>query len=195
MNDSPAKGRRLDGALLEKLLVRCAARDARALDELYRAAAPALLGCLMHMLHRRDLAEDVLQEVFIAVWQRADRFDELRGRADAWLYSIARYKAIDELRRRRSGGGSHEELDEQTPGPDALRADTGIEFSALESSLGRCLELLGATQRRCVTLAFVDGYSHDEIARTVQSPLGTVKSWVRRGLTSLRDCLSSAPAA
>ena len=182
----------LNGPVLEKLIVRCAARDTRALDELYREAAPALLGCLMHMLHRRDLAEDVLQEVFVAVWQRADRFDELRGRADAWLYSIARYKAIDELRRRRSAGGPHEELDEQTPGPDNLRADTGIEFSALESALGRCLGLLGATQRRCVTLAFVDGYSHDEIARTVASPLGTVKSWVRRGLVSLRDCLTSA---
>lgn len=181
----------LNGPVLEKLLVRCAARDTRALDELYREAAPALLGCLMHMLHRRDLAEDVLQEVFVAVWQRADRFDELRGRADAWLYSIARYKAIDELRRRRSAGGPHAELDDQTPAPDSVRADAGIEFAALESTLRRCLELLGATQRRCVTLAFVDGYSHDEIARTVQSPLGTVKSWVRRGLVSLRVCLSA----
>lgn len=183
--------RPLDTAVLERLLGRCAAKDTRALDELYREAAPALLGCLMHILRRRDLAEDVLQEVFVAVWQRADRFDELRGRADAWLYSIARYKAIDELRRRRSAGGVHDELDDQTAAPDSARADTGIEFSALESTLNSCLELLGATQRRCVTLAFVEGCSHDEIARRVESPLGTVKSWVRRGLASLRECLNS----
>ena len=107
----------LNGPLLEKLIARCAARDARALEELYREAAPALLGCLLQMLHRRDLAEDVLQEVFVAIWQRADRFDELRGRADAWVYSIARYKAIDELRhsRRVSRAERSDRLADQHP--------------------------------------------------------------------------------
>ncbi len=178
-----------DPAVLEALIGRCAGGDSGALEQLYRVTAPGILGCLMHMLHNRSVAEEVLQDVFVAVWQRAGDFDALRGRVEGWMYSIARYRAIDELRRRRSAGGAYEELDEQTPAPDGARADTGVEFAAMEGALQRCLQALGPTQRRCVTLAFVEGYSHDQIARAVDSPLGTVKSWLRRGLSNLRACL------
>ncbi|HTP39026.1 MAG TPA: sigma-70 family RNA polymerase sigma factor [Steroidobacteraceae bacterium] len=183
----------LDPRLLEQLIARCAQRDPRALEELYRVAAPALFGCLMRMLHRREVAEDALQDVFVRIWQRAGQFDQVRGRAQAWLFSIARYRAIDEIR---GGGGRGRDLplDEthsELPAPDASQAEAGVEFSARESALNRCLEMLGVAQRRCVTLAFVEGYSHDQIAAMVASPLGTVKSWLRRGLSSLRECLES----
>jgi RNA polymerase sigma-70 factor (ECF subfamily) len=183
----------LDPQLLEQLIVRCAKQDTRALEELYRTAAPGLLGCLIRMLHQRDVAEDALQDVFVRIWQRAGQYDQVRGRPQAWLYSIARYRAIDEMR---SGKGRNrtQPLDEthsELPAPESSHTDAGVEFGMREGALQRCLELLGVTQRRCVTLAFVEGYSHDQIATAVESPLGTVKSWVRRGLASLRECLES----
>lgn len=181
----------LDPVVLEQLIVRCAQQDARALEELYRVAAPSLFGCLMRMLHRREVAEDALQDVFVRIWQRAGQFDEVRGRPQAWLYSIARYRAIDEIR---GGRGRNLPLDEthsEIAAPESTHTDAGVEFGARENALSRCLELLGVSQRRCLTLAFVEGYSHDQIAAAVASPLGTVKSWVRRGLISLRECLES----
>src|SRR6516225_10765301 len=85
----------LDGAELEALLVRCAAGDRSALESLYTRVAPILLAVLIRMLRRRDVAEDALQDVFVSVWQRAHQFDPIRGRALAWLVSMARYRAID----------------------------------------------------------------------------------------------------
>jgi RNA polymerase sigma-70 factor (ECF subfamily) len=176
---------------LEALLQRCAAHDAAALETLYARVAPLLLAVLMKMLRRRDLAEDVLQDVFVSVWQRAGQFDPIRGRALAWLVSMARYRAIDLQRAARPALA----LSELSPGaePQLQSAEYADAHEVLGSGalLLRCLEQIAAPQRRCLLLAYQEGLTHSEIARAVGEPLGTVKSWVRRSLLALRRCLGS----
>ncbi len=180
-----------ESAELEALLGRCAAKDAAALEALYARVAPILLAVLMKMLRRRDLAEDVLQDVFVKVWQQAGQYDHIRGRPLAWLVSIARYRAIDLQRRSRptvvlSDTEAVLEPQFRVAGP-AEDAEAG----GMGPSLRRCLELIAAPQRRCLVLAYEQGLTHHEIARAVGEPLGTVKSWVRRSLLALRRCLES----
>ena len=175
---------------LQDLLARCAASDQSALQRLYELVAPALFACLIRMLRRKALAEEALQDVFVSIWQRAGQFQSARGRPMAWMMSIARYRAIDLLRHERlapvavaeppEGSDAGEGSPEATPWWPA----TGL--------LERCLGLLSEQQRQCLQLAYVGGHSHDDIARLIGSPLGTVKSWIRRGLQSLRHCLESA---
>ena len=180
-----------ENAELEALLARCAAKDAAALESLYGRVAPVLLAVLMRMLKNRDLAEDALQDVFVKVWQRAAQFDHIRGRPLAWLVSIARYRAIDLQR----GSRPTVELREDEAAFDAALQVAGpaddAEFVGMGSALRRCLELIAAPQRHCLVLAYEKGLTHDEIARTLGEPLGTVKSWVRRSLLSLRRCIES----
>jgi len=175
-----------DSAVLEALLGRCANQDRSAFEALYARVAPMLLAVLLQMLKKRDLAEDVLQDVFVKVWQQAAQFDAIRGRPLAWLIAIARYRAIDVQRGARPTlvlDESQLELEPQfqMPGP----ADGG----SVRGALLRCLELIAPPQRRCLMLAYEQGLTHEEIARALGEPLGTIKSWVRRSLQSLRRCL------
>jgi RNA polymerase sigma-70 factor (ECF subfamily) len=180
-----------DSAELESLLVRCAAGDGAALESLYSLVAPLLFAVLLKMLRRRDLAEDVLQDVFVKVWRQANQFDRIRGRPLAWLVSIARYRAIDLQRAQRPVVAlteAHLELEPALQVTDSAQNSTGL---GLGAALFRCLEQIAAPQRRCLVLAYQDGLTHGEIARALGEPLGTVKSWVRRSLQSLRRCLES----
>jgi RNA polymerase sigma-70 factor (ECF subfamily) len=176
---------------IEALLGRCAKRDERALQELYQLISGQLLGVLMRILRRRAVAEEALQDVMVKIWERADQYVAYRGRAMAWITAIARYRAIDLLRRQQSA----------TPIDDAP-ADALVDISAadfvdsttsarMRKALNDCFSKLTAEQRRCLELAYVDGYSQDQIAGELDSPLGTVKSWIRRGLASLKRCLDS----
>jgi RNA polymerase sigma-70 factor, ECF subfamily len=180
-----------DGAELEALLSRCAAGDAAALETLYTRVAPILLAVLMRILKRRDLAEDVLQDVFVKVWRHAGQFDRLRGRPLAWLVSMARYRAIDLQRASRPAvalTGIAVELEPQFQVSGPAEAAEGLGTAGL---LQRCLRQIAVPQRRCLMLAYQEGLTHSEIARALGEPLGTVKSWVRRSLQSLRRCLES----
>jgi RNA polymerase sigma-70 factor, ECF subfamily len=176
-------------ARLTELLRRCAQSDGAALEGLYTLVSPTLFACLNRMLRRRSLAEEALQDVFVTVWQRARQFRPERGRAMAWLVAIARYRAIDLLRHERIAPLSVAELpvaaaaEEAGEEPSTLAVGTGL--------LERCLALLTSEQRHCLELAFVGGNSHADVARLVGSPLGTVKSWIRRGLQSLKACLDA----
>ena len=172
---------------LQDLLARCAVADQAALQRLYQLASPILFACLTRILRRKALAEEALQDVFVSIWQRAAQFQASRGRPMAWMVSIARYRAIDLLR--------HERL-APVPVPDLPERSDPVEASADEwvpapGLLERCLGLLTEQQRHCLQLAFVGGSSHEDIARLTGNPLGTVKSWIRRGLQSLRQCLES----
>lgn len=179
-----------DGAELEALLSRCAAGDRSALEILYTRVAPILLAVLMRILRRRDAAEDALQDVFVSVWQRARQFDPIRGRALAWLVSMARYRAIDMQRSARPAVALNDAsaLEPQLQSEGPLDASEMLGAGAL---LLRCLEQIAAPQRHCLMLAYHEGLTHSEIARAVNEPLGTVKSWVRRSLLALRKCLES----
>lgn len=173
-----------DNAALEILLARCARQDSAALEELYRQVSPILLALLLGMLRARDLAEDALQEVFVRVWRQAGQYDAHRGRAMAWLVSIARNRAIDMQRANRNWVALESVPEPATP---ALRVESTLTRNALE----RCMQLLSGDQRQCLVLAYQQGLSQDNIATTIGYPLGTVKSWVRRALVSLRQCLES----
>lgn len=177
-----------DSAELEALLARCAAGDRTALETLYARVAPILLAVLTRILKRRDAAEDALQDVFVSVWQRARQFDPIRGRPLAWLVSMARYRAID-LQRAARPALALSEL--STLEPQLQSPAEGGELLGTGALLWRCLEQIAAPQRRCLMLAYQEGLTHSEIARAVNEPLGTVKSWVRRSLLALRRCLES----
>jgi RNA polymerase sigma-70 factor (ECF subfamily) len=181
----------LDNRRLEELLQRCAARDAAALRELYEHTASQLLAVLLRILHTRAAAEDALQDVFIRIWQQAGQYEEFKGRAISWMVSIARYRAIDLVRAARpmvvlevAELAGAEQL--QVEGP-ADRA----EFGATRAALQRCLELLAQAQRHCVQLAYQHGMTQEQIAQQENQPLGTVKTWIRRGLQSLRTCMET----
>jgi RNA polymerase sigma-70 factor (ECF subfamily) len=180
-----------DETAIEALLGRCAQRDRAAFAELYQRAAPRLLACLLAILRRRDLAEDALQEVMVRIWQRSDQYDGYRGRPMAWLVSIARYYAIDQLRGRRPLVALDDTVASRLSDTQAQESVEAAESRGTRSALERCLERLTAEQRRSVVLAYSSGYSHEQIANALASPLGTVKSWVRRGLASLRECLGT----
>lgn len=187
MSPATASDNELDQQL-QSLLSRCAAADGAALQRLYDLVSPLLFGCLTRMLRRRSVAEEALQDVFITIWQRAGQFRPERGRPIAWLISIARNRAIDLLRHERFAPTLVAELPEPAAPARESEPETWLPGGAL---LERCLGLLSQQQRQCLELAFVNGNSHEDIARLTGSPLGTVKSWIRRALQSLKACLDS----
>jgi len=184
--NEPVDARRDD--TLDTLMIRVAGGDKAAFRTLYDGQSPRLYGLAMRLLRQPDAAADAVHDTFIAIWEKARQFDPARGNAAAWIGTMLRYRAIDALRR-----STREDLDADIPevadpDPDALenlaRSDDG-------RALQRCLDLLETHQRKVVTMAFLDGRTHAELARSLAAPLGTVKSWVRRALTALRGCLES----
>jgi RNA polymerase sigma-70 factor, ECF subfamily len=173
---------------LSELLQATARSDRDAFARLYQLTAPRLLAAGMHMLKRREVAEDVLQDLFVKVWYRASEYHAERGSVMTWLYSVQRYLALDRLRAQRPTQVIDEALSEtlafEGPDPAALAAG-----SDMAMRVHGCLEQLTDTQRRTVTLAFFEGLTHTELTQRLEQPLGTVKSWIRRGLMSLQRCL------
>jgi RNA polymerase sigma-70 factor (ECF subfamily) len=173
---------------LAPLVHACAARDRQALRKIYDLMAAQMLASMMRILKRRALAEEALQDVFVSIWQRAAQFQGTRGPARIWLLAIARHRAIDVLRSERMDlyrEADIESLPQSTIEGVGDWSSAGLSAAALE----RCFEELSGDQRRGIELAFVNGYSHADVARVTGEPLGTIKSWIRRGLASLRACL------
>jgi RNA polymerase sigma-70 factor, ECF subfamily len=174
---------------LEDLLIASAKGEQSAFAALYDAAAPQLFGLALRILKRRDWAEDVLQEALLAAWRHAGEYRRDLGSAKAWLCTILRNRALDRLRRESKGrvtegGDALPELADDAPSP----LDNTVAGSSARH-LHNCLEALEATQKRAILLAYFDGLTHEELAARLNAPLGTVKSWIRRGLTKLKGCL------
>ncbi|MGH7043170.1 MAG: RNA polymerase sigma factor [Acetobacteraceae bacterium] len=168
------------------LLARCAAGDRGAFRCLYDGWAARLHAIALAITRQPALAADAVQEAFVQAWQQAGRFDPERGTPEAWLVSLARYRALDVMRARSREEPGYEppEVVDEAPGVlDRLLGD------AAGVALRRCLGELDAERRRLVTLAFVEGLSHGDLARRLGMPLGTVKSSIRRSLMALRGCL------
>src|SRR3954467_7007148 len=144
---------------LAQLLQRCAARDSAAFRLLYDQTSPILFARLLRMLRRRSVAEEALQEVYVRIWQRAAQYEAHRGRALAWMVTIARYCAIDLMRRERITLVSDDSLAEFAD--ETAEAAGGLEKP---NNFDHCIGELNDNPRRCLTLAFVEGRSHDEIA-------------------------------
>lgn len=173
--------------LLIELLSRTGHGDRAAFKQLYNIAAPQLFGIALCLLRRRDHAEDLLQDAFLAIWQKASQYAIERGAPMAWMSMIVRHRAIDRLRmaRRRP-----QETDIDGAGPLEHREDESA-VSDSTRDVSKALATLPESQRAAVTLAFVEGLTHEELALRLKAPLGTVKSWVRRGLLAMKESLST----
>ena len=192
MAESPAESPTEFDEQLLGLLGRCAAADPNALQRLYELVSPILFACLTRILRRRALAEEALQDVFVSIWQRAGQFTATRGRPMAWMMSIARYRAIDLLRHERHVPALVPDLPERlTAQPETESEGESRAWLPRSGLWEHCLGMLTERQKHCLELAFVGGNSHEDISRLTGSPLGTVKSWIRRGLQSLRLCLEA----
>lgn len=171
------------------LIVACGRGDRAALQEIYRREAGAMIGIAARIVKRRELAEEVVQESFVAIWRFAARFDPSIGSGRAWLFQIVRNRALNMLR-----DTSRELPTEEEALNAAVDADADYENAyerlANNSALKRCLEELEPRRRQGVLLAFVEGLSHGEIAAKLKVPLGTTKSWLRRSLIALRECMA-----
>jgi RNA polymerase sigma-70 factor (ECF subfamily) len=189
-------------AALAQMLARVGLGDRAAFAALYKAVSAQLLGVILRIQRDRGQAEDVLQEIFVNIWRAAQGFDAARAQPMTWLTSIARNRAIDSLRRGKTEVATVTSLsaDDDDDGPDlvdTLASDLDGPMQALEQAsqakaVSRCIGTLSAEQQQCVALAYYQGLSHSEVAQHLKQPLGTVKSWVRRALISLKDCLGGA---
>jgi RNA polymerase sigma-70 factor, ECF subfamily len=171
------------GASNEALLRSAGKGDRAAFRALYHATAPRLFGVCLALLRDRPRAEEVLQEAFARIWEKAYSFDEGKGAALAWMTVLTRRVALNELRRREEGAAACEDMPEiaaEIPEPDPLQ----------KRRLLDCLGKLDASRRQWVLLAYVHGFTHEELARRFQQPPGTMKSALFRALTDLRKCLA-----
>lgn len=173
----------------DRLMTMVSGGDRQALGELFANEAGRLLAIAQRIVRRPDLAEEVVQESFVAAWRNASSFDPAKGRARAWLTTIVRNRALNLVR-----DGARLELvdDSDLALLQDQRAQVETAFDALGEgdALRHCLEQLEPRRRRCILLAYVVGYSHGEIAADLKAPIGSVKAWIRRGTIALQECLS-----
>ena len=170
-----------------ELLGAIARGDEAALSRLYRLTASRLYGICLHMLRNEAEAEDALQEVYVTVWRKAGLFDAAKASGQTWLGVLARNKAVDRLRRRHLPTAPVEQAEQVADdGPSALDV---IEAAEDGERLAHCLDELEERQRGLIRTAFFEGVTYSDLATREDVPLGTMKSWIRRGLIRLRGCL------
>lgn len=175
----------------EDLLQRVGRRDARAFDQLYDTLAPRLFGLLRQMLHDEREAEEVLQDGFVQLWERASSYDATRSKAYTWAVMIFRNKAIDRMRMlgRRNRLVESAALEQVTLSALAPAADDEAQANERGAVVRKALTDLPKEQRQLIEFAFLKGLTHHVIADSLGIPLGTVKTNIRRGLLRLRDLL------
>ena len=189
---------------LSTLMSRVAMRDQVAFKQLYDATVRCLLAIVERMLRDRAWAEDVVQEVYVSVWNAAPNYSAMRALPMTWLMTIARNKAMDALR-------SNKSERKHIVRPSAMTDEDGDDFAsdvaderrgpletlvqgAEATGIRKCMQGLDGSQRQAISLAFYGGLTHPELAAHMQLPLGTVKAWVRRGLDQLKRCLERSDA-
>ncbi|HUA24983.1 MAG TPA: sigma-70 family RNA polymerase sigma factor [Steroidobacteraceae bacterium] len=183
------EARRDDSASLETLLADVVLGSRQAFETLYHQTSRQLFAICLRVLTQRAEAEDVLQEVFATVWRKAAQFDAGRASAMAWLAMIARNKSIDRLRSFPSARGvAPLEVAEQIEDPNAS-PPRDAQAAADRARLELCMRELETRRRSLIRAAFFDGSTYEELAGRIGAPLGSVKSWIRRGLLQLRECL------
>ncbi|WP_441276440.1 sigma-70 family RNA polymerase sigma factor [Tardiphaga sp. 172_B4_N1_3] len=169
-------------AQLSAALARCAAGDRAALQMIYNSEAPKMIGVARRILFRQDLAEEAVHDAFVRIWGAAASFDPHRGSARGWLYAVVRNRALSIHRNEHRYDASDDSaLDIDCEGTVTRMPET--------SALRKCLERIDRPRRDVVVLAYVHGMSHGELAGRLKVPLGTVKSWVRRSLFALQECM------
>ena len=176
---------------LKAAMARLADGDRAALEQVYSATRVKLFGICLRILGDTKEAEDALQDVYINLWQRADRYDPERASPISWLATFARNRAIDRLRTGKVRGGAVP-VDEAAPLADTMPlADDMMIDSERAARVHHCLDTLDDNARENIRAAFFDGRTYGDLAETSDVPLGTMKSWIRRGLIKLRTCLEA----
>jgi RNA polymerase sigma-70 factor (ECF subfamily) len=188
--DSRARPGSIERDALSASLHRVAGGSRAALADVYQKTSAKLFGICIRILGDRGEAEDALQDIFISVWRKADTFDAAKASPITWLAALARNRSIDRKRSLASRGSpapmGEEAMAVADDAPDALAAlETGEEAGRIAF----CLAELEERQNRAIRAAFFDGLSYPELAERASVPLGTMKSWIRRGLIRLRECL------
>ena len=178
-----------DADHLENLLAQCSLGNRRAFETLYRTVAPRLHSVALRCMGRRDLAEEVVQESFVRIWHNASRYEAHVSAPLTWMITLTRNLAIDQLRKHRELPLSDAQQDAMTD--ESPSAHEQLDSARAASALGHCLERLDGMQRQSITIAYFQGLSASELAHTLGAPLGSVKSWIRRGMERLRRCLES----
>src|SRR5689334_7546103 len=171
-------------------MTRIANGERDALRQLYEATSAKLFGVCLRILSDREESEDVLQDVYVTIWRRADRFDATRASVMTWVSTIARNRAIDRLRAR--GPMAYAEPVEELEIADgSTPADVLLEAADDRNRLHHCLGELDDRTGNVIRTAFFEGVTYEALAKRMDAPLGTVKSWIRRGLARLKGCLQS----
>jgi RNA polymerase sigma factor (sigma-70 family) len=169
--------------------------DRAAFRRLYDATSPKLFGFALRILIRGEWAEDVLQESYLSIWANARSYERSTSAPMTWMTTIVRNKAFDALRRRReldqAGGGACQDELEALASEAPLPLE-GLVMSASANALALCMKRLEALHRQAIALAFFHDLSHREVAEQLERPIGSIKTWIRRGLERLRGCLERA---
>ena len=192
----------LDDREVRKLLLHVAARDegsADAFERLYRLSAPLLLGVAQRMVGRREIAEEVLHDAYVGIWHKIQSYDPFALRPVAWMVAIVRNRAIDVCASHDMSrvDSYHDALDEDPDGAlDRLfdwgpAPDDGEDRRRAARWIRECIGSLQAAERQALVLAYEHGLSHGDLASHLRKPLGTVKTWVRRGMENLRECVQA----
>lgn len=181
---------------LSALLARVALADQRAFEELYLLTGAHLYGVVLRIVRERSIAEEILQEAYVNVWHHAGSYDAARSQPFTWMSAIVRNRALDLKRRREldtiafdTGDDDAPEMEFPSDGPTPVEM---LMTAADQRSVRDCVETLEGGSKQAIALAYFHGLSHGELAAQLHEPLGTVKSWVRRGLDRLRRCLDAA---
>lgn len=175
----------------EAALAACAAGRHEALESLYRQESARLLGVARRIVGSTAVAEDIVHDAFVKIWKEARRFDARLGSARGWMYTVTRHAALNFMRdQARTETASESQLG-RIDADAALAQWQDDKWS--RDHAGRmqpCLEALPAERQRCIVHAYVDGWTHAQIAERLNTPLGTVKAWITRSLKALKECLS-----
>jgi RNA polymerase sigma-70 factor (ECF subfamily) len=174
---------------LNRLIARVGEKDRAAFAQLYEATSSKLYGIVLRILSRRDLADEVLQDVYIRVWEKAATFDPQKASPITWLATIARNRCIDEVRRKQPVSiedlpGIAEIPDTDLLAPEAIARDQDL------ARLERCLSALEPERQQMVRLAYLSGLSREELAARFNKPVPTIKTWLHRTLKQLKNCVS-----
>ncbi|THV20226.1 sigma-70 family RNA polymerase sigma factor [Peteryoungia ipomoeae] len=174
---------------LGQALSGCASGDRMALRRIFDQESGRLVSIAQRIVRRRDLAEEVVQESFIRIWTHAHQYQPDRGSARGWIYAIVRNRALNLIR---DGKREHsmEEIESFRESEETEEIMIAWQRLDRNTRLYECLGALEERKRNGILMAYVGGYSHGEIAGKLQLPLGTAKSWIRRGLMALRECMA-----
>lgn len=173
------------------LLSRCALRDQQAFERLYRITSAKLFAVALRIVRRQDWAEEVLQEAFVNIWNHAPGYASGKAAPMTWMTHIVRNRALDWVRRPQREDAASEN-DEETWLDESASLFERLGQSRDAAVLNDCMEQIEARQRQMIALAFWHGLTHSELAQHMRLPIGTIKTWIRRGLGAIKKCLEGA---